>query len=108
MLSMLRVKLVPNHSIVKLSNHNRQSRGDDEHNLVTVVMNELGLGIQAAFDWIELLYDEMGHRFMTKYMELCRGQNNEPGLDKQIRYADALGNWVRANDQWSFEVCLKL
>jgi hypothetical protein len=27
-------------------------------------------------------------------------------VDREVRiYLDGLGNWVRANDTWSFEVC---
>lgn len=88
-------------------NNFRQSRGDDGHNLVTVIMNDFGFDVQEALDLIGRLHEDLVCQFMIVYEKLAQVLgDNEPDLDGQIRrYADALGNWVRANDQWSFEVC---
>ncbi|KAF8987968.1 terpenoid synthase [Cyathus striatus] len=68
-----------------------QARGDDLHNLVTIVMHQLQLDVQGAFDWIGKLHDQLVDKFLDDYRKVV------------ARYVDDLGNWVRANDQWSFE-----
>lgn len=42
---------------------------------------------------------------MTKFLNNAdKVPSFGPKLDPQVaRYVDGLGNWVRANDQWSFE-----
>jgi hypothetical protein len=78
----------------------RQARGDDGHNLVTIVMNERKIGLHAALQWISELHDELADEFMVAYKKL------PSSLDPDVAtYADGLGNWVRGNDVWSFEVC---
>ncbi|KAI3395183.1 hypothetical protein diail_1677 [Diaporthe ilicicola] len=81
-----------------------QSRGDDGHNLVTVVMAELNLGVQEALDWIGRLHDELAAEFIVEYARVPELFTESEVANAEIRfYVDALGNWVRANDQWSFE-----
>lgn len=83
----------------------RQSYGDS-HNLVTVVMAELDLEVQEALDWIGRLHDDFANQFLELYNSLPLLICESNAVNLQISYyADALGNWVRANDQWSFEVC---
>ncbi|KJZ76904.1 hypothetical protein HIM_03781 [Hirsutella minnesotensis 3608] len=85
-----------------------QSRGDDVHNLVTVVMNDFGYDVHEAFNWIGCHHHVLACYFMMDYEKVAQVAGDEPGYEKQIRkYAAALGNWVRANDQWSFEVCTR-
>lgn len=88
---------------------NRQSRGDDGHNLVTVVMQEYGLGLQEAFDWIGELHRDLEACFLAEFRSLPYFPEESDTVNQEIReYANALGNWVRANDQWSFEVSIAL
>jgi len=70
-------------------------------------MKKFGFNVQEAFNWIGRLHDDIVCHFMTEYEKVTQVlDDNDPDLNRQIgRYADALGNWVRANDQWSFEVC---
>ncbi|ESK84101.1 terpenoid synthase [Moniliophthora roreri MCA 2997] len=76
-----------------------QSRGDDRHNIVTIVMNEQQIGLHAALQWISDLHDSLAEEFLTAYAKL-----QTAGFSADlITYADDLGNWVRANDKWSFE-----
>lgn len=78
-----------------------QARGDDGHNLVTIVMNQLGLDVQGALDWIGILHDQLAGRFLSDYRRI---PSFGPRLDLDVMvYCDGLGNWVRGNDQWSFE-----
>ena len=77
-----------------------QARGDDKHNIVTVVMIELGVGINGAFKWVEQYHDELVSRSLRAYSNLPWRKETHPGI---LRYIDGLMNWVRANDSWSFE-----
>ncbi|KAK7041639.1 hypothetical protein VNI00_009244 [Paramarasmius palmivorus] len=76
-----------------------QSRGDDRHNLVTIVMKEQQIGLHAALKWIGDLHDSLAEEFLTAYAKLQTAGFS----DELASYADDLGNWVRANDKWSFE-----
>ncbi|KAH7886404.1 terpenoid synthase [Phlebopus sp. FC_14] len=78
-----------------------QARGDDGHNLVTVVMKDLGTDLHGASQWIE----EYSARIEAQFL-------NDIGLlptwgekvDRQVaKYVYGLGNWPRANEAWSFE-----
>ena len=83
----------------------RRERGDGGHNLVTVVMNQLGVGPQMAFDYISDLYNETEARFLEEWKNI---PTYEGPLDLDVRmYCYGLGNWVRANHSWNFEVCLE-
>lgn len=83
----------------------RQSRGDDGHNLVTVVMQQYGLGLQDSFDWIGELHQDLEACFLSEFRKLPYFPEESDSVNREVReYANALGNWVRANDQWSFEV----
>lgn len=81
----------------------RHSRGDDGHNLVTIVMKEHSTDLNGALDWISNLHDDLVKEFLNAFKCL------PSSLDAQVAtYVDGLGNWVRAGDCWSFEVCAQL
>ncbi|KAF9461959.1 terpenoid synthase [Collybia nuda] len=75
-----------------------QARGDDGHNLVTIVMNERKIGLHAALQWISNLHDRLAAEFLEAYKKLPSPINPDVAT-----YVDGLGNWVRGNDVWSFE-----
>ncbi|KAJ3514441.1 hypothetical protein NLJ89_g2384 [Agrocybe chaxingu] len=79
-----------------------QSRGDDGHNLVTIVMHQLNLDVQGAFDWIGKLHDELVDKFLEEYKNVPTFKDKQ-ATKECAEYAFGLGNWVRGNDQWSFE-----
>ncbi|KAF7296929.1 Terpene cyclase [Mycena indigotica] len=80
-----------------------QARGDDGHNLVTIVMHQYGLDVQQAMSWIGDLHDQIVDEFLHTWHDLPRFDTS-PDLEHDFRlYVDGLGNWVRANDSWSFE-----
>ena len=82
---------------------NRQARGDDTHNLVTIVMHEHNCGVIEAVEWISGLHDRVAGKFLSTMKELP--SFGDPSLDKDIAvYVDGLANWVRSNERWSFEV----
>ncbi|KAG6852845.1 hypothetical protein C0991_008616 [Blastosporella zonata] len=78
-----------------------QARGDDSHNIITIVMHQKKIGLHDAMNWISEYHSMLEKDFMD-------GINSIPSfkhaLDNELkRYVDGLGNWVRANDCWSFE-----
>ncbi|EMD32850.1 hypothetical protein CERSUDRAFT_161387 [Gelatoporia subvermispora B] len=78
-----------------------QARGDDGHNILTIAQHELKADLNGALKWVKEYHDEL----VTKFLEnVDKVPSFGPELDPQVaRYVDGLGNWVRANDQWSFE-----
>lgn len=69
--------------------------------MVTVIMHEHDLDVQGAMDHIGELHDRLLKSFLLTKDRLPSW--GEP-IDSQVaRYVHGLGNWVRANDQWSFE-----
>ena len=81
----------------------RQARGDDSHNLVTIVMHERKCDLISALEWISDLHDGLVKTFLSTLKKVP--SFGEQSLDNQVAtYVDGLGNWVRANDTWSFEV----
>ncbi|TBU29047.1 terpenoid synthase [Dichomitus squalens] len=78
-----------------------QARGDDAHNIVTVVMDELGTDLHGAMEWVAERHRILVGQFLERFGRL---PSWGPEIDAQVaRYVDGLGNWVRANDSWSFE-----
>ncbi|KAK7694474.1 Delta(6)-protoilludene synthase [Cerrena zonata] len=79
-----------------------QARGDDGHNLVTIVMHERKCDLISALKWISGLHDDLVEKFLSTLKAVPSFGNRN--LDEQVStYVDGLGNWVRANDTWSFE-----
>jgi Delta6-protoilludene synthase len=69
--------------------------------MVTIVMHQFNTDIQGAMDYIGDLHDGLAADFLLNKDRLPSW--GEP-VDSQVaQYVDGLGNWVRANDQWSFE-----
>ncbi|KAF7309111.1 Terpene cyclase [Mycena kentingensis (nom. inval.)] len=78
-----------------------QARGDDGHNLVTIVMHQYHLDVQQAMDWIGDLHDDIAADFLQTWHQI---PSFGAAVDRDLRtYVHGLGNWVRANDSWSFE-----
>ena len=87
------------------SHDKEQACGDEGHNLVTVVMHELGLDAQGAFDWIGTCSDGLAEEFLGLYGDLPGFEDESEAVNRELRkYVDGIGNWVRGNDQWGFEV----
>ncbi|KAK3994268.1 terpenoid synthase [Cladorrhinum sp. PSN332] len=81
-----------------------QSRGEEGHNLVTVVVHELGLSVQEAFDWIGRYHDGLMQEFLSLYEDFPTFSEEGEQVNREIKeYLDDLGRWVRGNDCWSFE-----
>lgn len=79
-----------------------QARGDDNHNIITIVMHHNKTDIQGAMDWVYNYHKELEAKWMDIY-ENKIPKFGEP-IDAELAiYVDGLGNWVRASDQWGFE-----
>ena len=66
-------------------------------------MLEQKCDIAAAVDWISNLHDEIVQGFLSSLKEVP--SFGDPVIDSQVStYIDGLGNWIRANVCWSFEV----
>ncbi|KAF8128997.1 hypothetical protein EV363DRAFT_1169846, partial [Boletus edulis] len=78
-----------------------QSRHDDGHNIVRIVMNELGTDVNGAILWVQDFHTQLEKKFHAAMAAVPEW--DEP-LSSQVKeYCDGLGHWVRANDDWSFE-----
>ncbi|KAL1683317.1 isoprenoid synthase domain-containing protein [Schizophyllum commune] len=77
------------------------AKGISGVNFVTVVMNELGFGVQDAVDYV----GEVCAGLLKQYEH---GKKNLPSWDPETdaavaRYVEAIGYWLRGNVDWSFE-----
>lgn len=80
----------------------RWERGEDSHNLVTVVIQQFRLTIQGAMDYIGDLNARLVDEFLEKWDHI---PVFDGPVDTDIRaYCVMLAEWVRGNDSWSFEV----
>ncbi|KAF8266735.1 terpenoid synthase [Lactarius quietus] len=79
-----------------------QSRGDDGHNIITVVMHQDKTDIQGAIDWVYDYYKAAVAKFMDLY-ENKIPKFGEPVDTELAQYVDGMAIWVRSNYQWSFE-----
>jgi Delta6-protoilludene synthase len=72
---------------------------------VTSVMQHRSTDLQGAMDWLGEYHNGLAQTFMDTYSdlpdwELQWGKDVKEEIES---YVDGLGNWVRANNQWSFE-----
>ncbi|KAF9040486.1 terpenoid synthase [Hymenopellis radicata] len=79
-----------------------QARGDG-HNIVTVAKNSLCLSLDDALTWISNLHDVSAEMFLERYSFLQDDHAVYQSSEAAQEYIDGVGNWVRANDCWSFE-----
>ncbi|TFK47565.1 terpenoid synthase [Heliocybe sulcata] len=78
-----------------------QARGDDGHNIVSVVMVEQGFNLHEAMRWVESQYLDVVKQFLKAKERL---PSWGASVDAQVSaYIYGLANWARAGDQWCFE-----
>ncbi|EJD05130.1 terpenoid synthase [Fomitiporia mediterranea MF3/22] len=85
-----------------MDSYNReQATGDDRHNILTVIMNEFGIGLEEAQTWVVKLHADLEKQFLEGMMHI---PSWNPDVDKQIQlYLDGVGHFIRASDCWHFE-----
>ncbi|KAF9262872.1 terpenoid synthase [Marasmius fiardii PR-910] len=79
-----------------------QSRGDT-HNIVSVLMLQYNITVDEAIERISKKYDKLAQSFLRICGALVSAKS-ETVVDGAVkRYIDGLGNWIRANECFSFE-----
>ncbi|KAK7962801.1 terpenoid synthase [Apiospora aurea] len=84
-----------------LSYNKEQAAGDDEHNIITIIMQQFGLGVQDAFDYAGELNRRKMKRFYALYRRLPRWMG-PVGLDVQ-KLVDGMAQCVSGVMHWSYE-----
>lgn len=78
-----------------------QAKGHTGNNIVTVLMREKNIGLQAASDLIGAHFEALMKRFMdTKKLLPSFGGDLDLAVAK---YVEAMEHWVIGNLEWSFE-----
>jgi hypothetical protein len=78
-----------------------QAARNDFHNLISIVMLELGLDRGSAMAWAAHYHGEVQKRFIDGFAKVPLWG---PSIDVQVKeYLDGVGNLVRANHSWSYE-----
>lgn len=80
-----------------------QARGDDQHNLITVIMKERGLDVQGAMDSLGAWHRELVSDFVGAMIDLTTGIWSLEVDEELKEYVWGIGNWVTANIEWGFE-----
>ncbi|PFH50636.1 hypothetical protein AMATHDRAFT_3814 [Amanita thiersii Skay4041] len=77
-----------------------QSKGDT-HNMIPVVMNEHGLDLQSAVDFVGAMCKQSIDRFKQERANL---PSWGPEIDREVSiYVDGLADWIVGSLHWSFE-----
>ncbi|KAJ7783943.1 terpenoid synthase [Mycena maculata] len=85
-----------------MCSYNVEQARSDDHNLVAVVMRSLHLDLAGALEWISDLHDSIVEKFLLAFSQVPH--YTDPKLDRQVtQFIHGIGNWVRANEVWSFE-----
>lgn len=84
-----------------ISYNREQATGDENHNLITTVMVELGLDRSGAMVWAARYHTEVEKRFTDG---LAKVPSWGPSTDVLVKeYLDGMATWARANHSWSYE-----
>ncbi|KAJ7186375.1 isoprenoid synthase domain-containing protein [Mycena filopes] len=84
-----------------LSYNKEQAVGDDHHNILTIIMREFNMDLQAAIGWTCHYHAQVQARFVDGLQHM---PSFSIDMDKQLReYLSVLGNWPRASACWTFE-----
>jgi hypothetical protein len=83
------------------SYNNEQAAGHGGHNLLTVVMNEKGVDLDGALDWLSEYNGVVLSRFQEQYRML---PSWGPDVDPIVTaFVERLAHLIRGHDCWSFE-----
>jgi hypothetical protein len=78
-----------------------QSRGDDLHNMVTVVMHQYNMDVRGAMAWIGEYNDQIASSFIVSMTQIPSWGSK---IDAQVaQYVRGLGMCVKGVDQWHWE-----
>ena len=73
-------------------------------------MHQFDMDVHGSIAWISRHHDGLVKQFKAQWKKIPTFGGP---IDREVRtYCDGLGNWVRANECWSFEVrasvCLRV
>ncbi|KAI9438411.1 terpenoid synthase [Russula earlei] len=78
-----------------------QAAGHGGHNIITVVMNENGVNLDAALDWVSEYHEQVLSQFQAQYRIL---PSWGPTIDLKVSaYVERLAYFIRGIDCWAFE-----
>jgi Delta6-protoilludene synthase len=73
----------------------------DNHNIIPVVMNEKGVDLDGALDWVATTYEQVLSRFQAQIRML---PSWGPDIDPVVsEFIERVCHWIRGHDCWSFE-----
>ncbi|KAG2038523.1 terpenoid synthase [Suillus americanus] len=82
--------------------YNKEQAACEDHNLVNIVMLELGLDVSGAMAWAAHYHVEVEKRFIDG---LTKVPSWGPSVDVLVkRYLDGMAMWPRAQHSWMHEV----
>ncbi|KAF8900877.1 terpenoid synthase [Gymnopilus junonius] len=77
------------------------SRGLELHNSVELVMVERNLDVQGAINWLEQYTNGVSASFLDNVANMPSWGED---VDRRVKiYTDGIAQWVRGNDDWTFE-----
>ncbi|KAG1809646.1 isoprenoid synthase domain-containing protein [Suillus subaureus] len=84
-----------------VSYNKEQAAGNENHNLISTAMLELGLDRGGAISWAAHYHAGLEKRFIDG---LAKVPSWGPSVDVLVKeYLDGIANWPRANTCWSYE-----
>jgi hypothetical protein len=83
------------------SYNNEQAAGHGGHNILTVVMNEKGVDLDGALNWLAEYNGMVLSKFQVQYRML---PSWGPDMDPIVTaFVERLAFFIRGHDSWSFE-----
>lgn len=83
------------------SYNKEQAAGNEEHNVITIVMSELGLDIGSAMAWAAHYHAGVQKRYIDG---LAKVPSWGPSIDVLVKeYIDQNVMWARGNHSWYYE-----
>ena len=78
-----------------------QASGHGGHNIVTVIMNEKGVDLDSALDWLSEYHGQVLSNFRAQYRLLPSWGS---AVDDDVStFVERLAYWIRGIDCWSLE-----
>jgi len=78
-----------------------QAAGHGGHNIITVVMNEKGVDLDGALDWVAEYHEQVLSQFQAQFRSL---PSWGPTIDSKVEtYVERLAYFIRGIDCWAFE-----
>ncbi|KAG1857995.1 isoprenoid synthase domain-containing protein [Suillus tomentosus] len=85
-----------------ISYNKEQAAGNEDHNMISIIMLEVGLDISGAMAWAAHYHAEVQKRFIDG---LTKVPSWGPSVDILVKeYLDGIAMWPRANHSWSYEI----